>query len=191
MIELLADLLFTFAKIGAFSIGGGYAMIPLIQDEVLAKGWLSLREITDLVAISQITPGPIAINAATFAGTKTAGLLGGMAATLGVVLPSVIITLLVSRFFFGFQDNRNVQSVLFGVRPAATGLVLSATVVIACTAIFNLSSGANFVTLFQSLGNVNLLSLGIFVVSFIAMYKFKASPVLMLFIAGFIGVILS
>lgn len=190
MLELLLQLTLTFAKIGAFSIGGGYAMIPLIQDEAVGMGWLSVQEVADLVALSQITPGPIAINAATFAGTKVAGLPGGIAATVGVVLPSVLITLAVSRFFFGFQKNKNVQAVLSGIRPAALGLILSACAVIACTSFFGMGSTVNFTTLFASLGNVNLTYVAIFAVALIAMRRYKVQPVLVLFISAGVGVAL-
>lgn len=190
MLELLTQMFFSFFKIGAFSIGGGYAMIPLIQNEMLSKGWMTLREITDLVAISQITPGPYAVNAATFAGTKVAGLAGAAVSTLGVVLPSILLTLVVSRFFFTFHKNKRIQAILYGVRPAVTGLILSAAAVIAGTAFFGLNNVQGVGAVWQSLGQINLPAIGIFLVAFIAMRKWKVSPVLLVFLSAAAGVML-
>ena len=98
--SLLIEMMFTFMKIGAFSFGGGYDMIPLFQKELVGHGWMLISEVADVVAISEMTPGPFAVNAATFAGTKMMGLPGALFATFGVVLPSVVITLIVARYFF-------------------------------------------------------------------------------------------
>ncbi len=118
------QLFVTFFKIGLFSIGGGYAMLPLIGQEVsVVHGWMTAQEVTDVVAISQITPGPIAVNAATFAGMKTAGVLGACSATLGVVMPSIIICILIARFFMGLLKKPAVRGVLYGVRPVVVGLI--------------------------------------------------------------------
>ena len=190
MIELLATMFFTFFKIGAFSIGGGYAMIPLIQHETLAHGWLTAREVTDLVAISQITPGPFAVNAATFAGTKAVGVLGGIACTLGVIAPSILLTLLVSRFFFNFQKNKTVQAVLSGMCPAVVGLILSAAAVIAGQAVFSLDSKQTVLDLFAAKASVSLPAILIFIVAFIVIRKCKVHPILVVFAAAGVGVLL-
>ncbi|SFD11768.1 chromate transporter [Ruminococcus albus] len=121
------DLFLTFMKIGAFTFGGGYAMIPLIQKEVCEnKKWLNEKDITDIVAISESTPGPIAINAATFVGYKTSGFLGACLATLGVVLPSFLIISLISLILTRFQSIRAVKYAFMGIRAAVLALILKA-----------------------------------------------------------------
>lgn len=121
------ELFLTFMRIGAFTFGGGYAIIPLIQKEVCEnKKWLSEKDITDIVAISESTPGPIAINAATFVGYKTSGFLGACMATLGVVLPSFLIISLISLILTQFQSIRVVRYAFMGIRAAVLALILKA-----------------------------------------------------------------
>ncbi|NLC53352.1 MAG: chromate transporter [Firmicutes bacterium] len=121
---LLGDLFFTFFKIGAFTFGGGYAMIPLIQDVAIYKhGWLTQQEFLEVIAIAEMTPGPVAVNTATFVGYRTAGLLGSTLATLGVVLPSFLIILLIARFFKGLTDLPWAKGFFTGVKPAIIGLI--------------------------------------------------------------------
>ena len=121
------DLFLTFMKIGTFTFGGGYAMIPLIQKEVCEnKKWLNEKDISDIVAISESTPGPIAINAATFVGYKTSRFLGACMATLGVVLPSFLIISLISLVLTEFQTVRAVQYAFMGIRAAVLALILKA-----------------------------------------------------------------
>ena len=121
------DLFLTFMKIGTFTFGGGYAMIPLIQKEVCDnKKWLNEKDISDIVAISESTPGPIAINAATFVGYKTSGFWGACMATLGVVLPSFLIISLISMLLTQFQSIRAVQYAFMGIRAAVLALILKA-----------------------------------------------------------------
>ena len=121
------DLFLTFMKIGAFTFGGGYAMIPLIQKEVCEnKKWLNEKDITDIVAISESTPGPIAINAATFVGYKTSGFMGACLATLGVVLPSFLIISLISLILTQFQSIKAVKYAFMGIRAAVLALILKA-----------------------------------------------------------------
>ena len=103
---ILLDLFLTFFKIGAFTFGGGYAMLPLIQEEVIANGWLAEKEIINFIAVSESTPGPFAINISTYIGSEMAGILGAICATLGVILPSLIIIILVAKFFEKFKTTR-------------------------------------------------------------------------------------
>lgn len=125
--NLLPDLFLTFFKIGLFTFGGGYAMIPLIQREVCTnKKWLKEQELTDIVAIAESTPGPIAVNAATFVGFRTGGLTGACIATLGVVLPSFLTISLISFALNAFQDNKAVQYAFMGIRAAVLALILKA-----------------------------------------------------------------
>ena len=121
------DLFLTFMKIGTFTFGGGYAMIPLIQKEVCENiKWLNEKDITDIVAISESTPGPIAINAATFVGYKTSGFLGACMATIGVVLPSFLIISLISLILTQFQSIKAVRYAFMGIRAAVLALILKA-----------------------------------------------------------------
>ena len=108
-------LLLTFMKIGLFSFGGGYAMIPMIEKEIEGHGWLSATEFFDIVAIAEMTPGPIAVNSATFVGYRTAGYFGGLIATIGVAIPSLVLILIISRYFFKFQKHPLNTAVFYGL----------------------------------------------------------------------------
>ena len=119
------ELFYAFFLIGLFTFGGGYAMIPMIQDQVVGKEWMSLLELTDFIAISEATPGPFAINIATFVGSKCGGILGAICSTLGVVLPSFIVILIVAILMNKFMKNKYVQGALSGVRPIVLSLIFS------------------------------------------------------------------
>ena len=121
------QLFLTFMKIGGFTFGGGYAMIPLIQRETVeVKKWITDDDILEIIAIAESTPGPIAINSATFVGYRTAGVLGSMAATLGVVLPSFVIITLISMILTQFQELRAIQYAFFGIRAGVLALIVKA-----------------------------------------------------------------
>ncbi len=121
------ELFLTFMKIGGFTFGGGYAMIPLIQRETVeVKGWITDEDILEIIAIAESTPGPIAINSATFVGYRTAGVLGSAAATLGVVLPSFVIISLISFVLTQFQELKAVQYAFFGIRAGVLALIVKA-----------------------------------------------------------------
>ncbi len=129
------ELFISFFKIGLFSFGGGYAAMPLIQDQVVtAHQWLSMPEFTDLVTISQMTPGPIAINSATFVGIKIAGIPGALAATLGCILPSCVIVMLIAKLYLKYRNMDLLQGVLGSLRPAVVAMIASAGVSILFTA---------------------------------------------------------
>ena len=118
------DLFATFFRIGAFTFGGGYAMVPLIKSEAAdKKGWISEEDMLDIIAIAESTPGPIAINSATFVGYKTAGVLGSACATLGVVLPALVIMMLIAAVLKGFRQNRYVRAAMAGIRPMVAGMI--------------------------------------------------------------------
>lgn len=123
---ILVSLYFTFFKIGLFTIGGGLAALPLLQSEALARNWFTNAEFFNMVAVSESTPGPIGVNMATYVGLIQAGIPGSLAATLGLVSPSVIIILLIARYFLHFNEKPVVQSALSGLRPAVTGLIATA-----------------------------------------------------------------
>ena len=117
------ELFYVFFLIGLFTFGGGYAMIPMIQEQVVDRGWISSNALSDFIAISESTPGPFAINIATFVGSETAGIFGSICATLGVILPSFIIILIVAYIMNKFLNNKYVRGALDGVRPVILALI--------------------------------------------------------------------
>lgn len=122
------ELLWTFLKIGAFTFGGGYAMLPLIQEEVIAHGWMDVKSLIGFVAVSESTPGPFAVNIATYVGAEVGGVFGSFCATLGVVLPSFVIILIVAKFFEKFNKSKIVKVCMSGLKPAVVGLIGAAVI---------------------------------------------------------------
>jgi chromate transporter len=169
------QLFWIYLKIGLFGFGGGYAMLPLIQHEVVEKhAWLSAVEFTDIVAISQVTPGPIGINSATYIGyTVTGNVFGSMVATFAVCLPSLILVLLIAKAYKKFSANRWVNYALLGLRPVTVGLIASAALL--------LMNKDNF---------ADYKSIVIFSAAFILTKYMKMHPVIMLVLAGAAGLIL-
>lgn len=180
---LYFQLFYTFFKIGLFGFGGGYAMLSMIQGEVVTRyGWLSPQEFTDIVAISQMTPGPIGINSATYAGfTATGSVWGAVIATFAVVLPSFILMLAISKFFLKYQKHPAVEAVFSGLRPAVVGLLASAALVLMNTE--NFSSPKEDMYSF-------IISCIIFLVAFVGTRKYKVNPILMIVACGIAGLIL-
>jgi chromate transporter len=175
---MLLILFLTFLKIGAFTFGGGYAMIPLIQAEVQSHGWLSAEELVNFVAIAESTPGPIAVNMATFVGTRMAGIPGAICATVGVVLPSYIIILIVAKCFQKFKSSRVVSGCMSGLRPAVVGLIGSAVISVGKTVFF--PAGIFFGTTF-------FISLAIFAVCAVLAFK-KKHPIAVICISAVLGI---
>ena len=130
---IFLELFWTFLKVGAFTFGGGYAMLPLIQEEVLAHGWLSSAQIVDFIAVSESTPGPFAINIATYVGSQVGGVFGAVCATFGVVLPSFVIILFVAKCFDRFKNSRIVKGCMSGLKPSVIGLIGAAALSVAAT----------------------------------------------------------
>lgn len=137
---IFLELFLTFFKIGAFTFGGGYAMLPLIQQEVLSHQWMSLEQLVNFVAVSESTPGPLAVNLSTYVGAETAGFLGALFATIGVVLPSFLIIVLVAKFYSAFQHNTLVKGCMNGLRPTVVGMIAASLLSVAASA-FPLSEG--------------------------------------------------
>ena len=185
-------LLFSFIKIGLFSFGGGYAMIPLIQKEIEMHGWITPSEFVDIIAIAEMTPGPIAVNSATFVGYKTAGILGSMVATIGVALPSLILILAVSGYFFKLQKKPINIMIFYGVRPAVTGLIAAAGVFVAETSIFKKDISVEaFSYLFNRPADFfDFGGIVILVATLLALVKFKIHPILALAGSGIAGIII-
>lgn len=182
---IFLQLFYTFFKIGLFGFGGGYAMISMIQGEVVTRHeWLSSTEFTDIIAISQMTPGPIGINSATYVGysavvnagySHAIGVLGSTVATVSVVLPSFILMVLISKFFLKYRKHPIIASVFKGLRPGVVGLLAAAALV--------LMNGENFGTYNWQI----LTSILLFGGTFIASYRYKINPILLIVICGFIG----
>jgi chromate transporter len=178
------DLFLTFLKIGLFTFGGGYAMLPMIQEEVAAHGWLNQSELIDFIAVSESTPGPFAVNIATFVGTRTGGIFGGLCATLGVVLPSFIIIVVLTALLKTFLKNPYVQAVIHGIKPCIIGIVLATGVwmIIKNCFVKNGVAGADFVSL--------SITAALFVVSYIYK-KYKKnplSPIMLIILSAVMGI---
>lgn len=181
---MLIKLFISFLKIGLFSFGGGYAALPIIQEEVVdLNNWLTLSEFNDLITISQMTPGPIAINSATFVGTRLAGFPGALAATLGCVLPSAIIVGTISYFYKKYKNLDAMTNILYFLRPAIVSMILIAGVQIIRTAFFDTNAIA--------ISNLDYLMLVIFVAALFAMYKFKTDPIKIMLASGAVYLLIS
>lgn len=173
------QLFLSFLQIGAFSFGGGYAAMPLIQNQVVdLHHWLNLSDFTDLVTISQMTPGPIAINSATFVGTRIAGAPGALAATVGCVLPSCILVTLLARIYLKYRDLSIIQGVLKSLRPAVVAMIGAAGVSILVTAFWGLEGFS------PNLSALNLRSVCIFAGAVVLLVRFRMSPILVMVLSG-------
>lgn len=185
---ILVELFYTFLKIGLFSFGGGYGMLSVIQGEVVARhGWLTSAEFTDIVAISQMTPGPIGINSATYVGYTTVlnstgsaelAVLGSIVASVAVMLPSVVLMLILSYCLLKYGKHRFVEVLFKSLRPVVVGLIASAALLLMTEENF----GSPFATPLQF-----WVSVVLFIAAFVAMKFFKVSPILILVLAGIFG----
>ena len=182
-------LFLTFFEIGMFTFGGGYAMISLIRDKALSLGWLSEEELLNMIAVSESTPGPIAVNMATFVGSTQGGILGSLVATLGVVLPSFMIILLVCACVRNFLKYKGVQAFLRGVRPCVVALILATALTMALRTLLDLTTlTGGFIPDLRGiiiLSILVLLSLG-----FKRIKKKTPSPILMILISAGLGMLL-
>ena len=182
-------LFLTFLKIGAVSFGGGYGMIPLIREEVLSNGWLAEDVFVNYLAVSESTPGPIAINMATFVGSSQAGLLGAFAATFGVVLPSFIIILIIASVIKNLLKFAGVKALLGGIKPAVIGLILATAVSMILSSILCLSTVKDAI----SFDYKGLIIFGIIVGVSLTFYKLKKktlSPIILILISAVLGMVL-
>lgn len=130
------QLFYTFFLIGLFTFGGGYAMIPMIEEQVVGNNWISEKSLTDFIAISEATPGPFALNISTFVGNSVGGIFGAICATIGVILPSLIIIIIVAMIMKKFLKNRFVQGALAGVKPIVLALILSTALLLFVKTVF-------------------------------------------------------
>jgi chromate transporter len=170
--SILVQIFLSFLKIGAFSFGGGYAMLPLIEREIVnTHHWISYKEFIDIIGISQMTPGPIAINSATFVGYKVAGFAGSVAGTLGVVAFSFVIVSIASHFVVKFKNSKALKAVLTGMRPALIGLIIAAFISLARQSYLDVKS--------VIIGGIILLLL----------FSKKIHPISIIVISGVLGII--
>lgn len=175
-------LFWTFFKIGLFTIGGGYAMLPLIQSETLAHGWLTQEQIVNFIAVSESTPGPFAVNIATFVGMETGGVPGAVCATAGVVLPSFIIILIVAKCFDKYRNSRVVGGCMSGMKPAVVGLIAAAVISVGGTVFFPAGISAS---VFAS--PAFILSVLIFAAALIMAFR-KTHPIVIICISAAVGI---
>lgn len=177
------QLFLSFLQIGAFSFGGGYAAMPLIQNQVVQlHPWLSQSEFTDLITISQMTPGPIAVNSATFVGTRIAGVPGALAATIGCVLPSCILVTILAKIYLKYRSLSLLQGILKSLRPAVIAMIAAAGVSILVTAFWG--NDISSLHLDTILSSTNIRAVGIFLLSLILLARFKMDPIHVMLLSG-------
>lgn len=179
------ELLWSFFQIGLFSFGGGYAAMPLIQHQVVdLHPWLTMTQFADIVTIAEMTPGPIAINSATFVGIQVAGMPGAIVATIGCLLPSCAIVMILACIYYKFRGLTMVQGILGGLRPAVIAMIASAGISLIILSFYGQR------TLPSALSGINYISLVIFGVGFFILRKWKANPVYVMTGAGVAGFLL-
>lgn len=180
---IFLQLFLTFFKIGAFTFGGGYAMLPLMQYEVLANDWMSEEQLLNFIAVAESTPGPVAINMATYIGVQVGGIFGAICATLGVVLPSFVIILLVAKFYTKYKNSFVVKGCLTGLRPVVIGLIASAIISLGGEVFF--PKGINL----AAFDFTFFCSLAIFAVVVVAAFK-KVNPIFLIIGSAALGVLM-
>ena len=181
---LLLKLFFSFIQVGLFSVGGGYAAIPLIQSQIVdIHGLMTMEEFTDLITIAEMTPGPISINSSTFVGTRLAGPFGAVLCTLGCILPSFIICLTLAHFYYKYRSSSGVQTVLSALRPAVVALIASAGASILMLGLFQADIHS-----FQ-LENIHWVELVLFGLCLFILRKWKVSAVSIILGSGVVGTI--
>jgi len=179
------ELLWSFFQIGLFSIGGGYAAMPLIQHQVVdVHPWLTMTQFADIMTIAEMTPGPIAINSATFVGIQVAGLSGALVATIGCILPSCVIVLTLAYVYYRFRGLTMVQGVLAGLRPAVVAMIASAGISLMILSFYGQR------TLPTDLAGINYISVAIFAAGLFILRKWKVDPIYVMAGAGVLGVLL-
>ena len=183
------QLFVTFFEIGLFTFGGGYAMISLIRDKALALGWLTEEQLLNMIAVAESTPGPIAVNMATFVGSTQGGVFGALTATLGVVLPSFIIILLIASVIRNFLKYKGVQAFLGGVRPCVVALILATAVTMALSTLLHVTTLTGGIA--PDLRAIAILALLVTIaLVFQKIKKKKPSPIVMILISAGLGMVL-
>ena len=184
-------LFLTFLEIGAVSFGGGYGMISLVREKVITNGWLTEGEFLNMIAVAESTPGPIAVNMATFVGSTQGGVLGSALATLGVVLPAFIIMLIIASLIRNLLKYKGVQAFLGGIRPAVVGLIIATASTMILGSVLGFSAGGFALSLDELVKNVAIFAS---VVALATVYKKikkkKISPILLILFSGVLGLVL-
>ena len=183
------DLFLNFLQVGAFSFGGGYGMISIIREKALNFGWLTEEELLNMIAVAESTPGPIAVNMATFVGSKLGGVFGSLLATLGVVLPSFVIILLVASVISNLLKYGGVKAFLGGIRPCVVGLILSTSVIMSASVILGFSKIRSAISPDLKGGFILVMLIAISL-AFEKLFDKKPSPILMIIISALLGVLL-
>ncbi len=179
----LVQLFFSFIQVGLFSVGGGYAAIPLIQNQIVdVHGLMSLAEFTDLITIAEMTPGPISINSATFVGMRLAGVPGVLLCTLGCILPSFFICLLLAHFYYKYRNFQGVQTVLSALRPAVVALIASAGLSILTLALFP--------TGMAGLSSIHIVEGILFLGSLFLLRRYHVNAIAIIFGSGVVGTVI-
>ena len=186
---IFLELFYTFFLIGLFTFGGGYAMIPMIQEQVVGKGWINESTLTDFIAVSEVTPGPFALNISTFVGSSVAGPFGAVCSTLGVILPSLIIIIIVAMLMNKFIKNRYVQGALNGVKPIVLSLILSTTLIMFIKVIFFAGHSLQSEFSFNRASFTLLVILALFLLTYKKINKKSLSPILLLGLSALLGFI--
>ena len=180
------QLFISFFKVGAFAFGGGLAMLPLIFQTAESYGMMTREEFSRLVALSQVTPGPVAVNAATYTGMIFSGPFGAAVATLGVALPSFLIMIIAMKFMEAFKESKGLEGAMTGIRPVTAGLIASAFIYIAETSLVNTSIfSMEFIKIFPH--NLDIFSIVVFAVTIVMYGKMKRNPILIILIMGAAG----
>lgn len=176
------QLFFSFLKVGLFSVGGGYAAMPLIQSEAVIKhNWLTMNEFTDLITIAEMTPGPIAVNSATFVGIRVAGIPGALTATFGCIFPACILVSILAYVYARYKNISVLQGILQGLRPTVVALIASAGLKILQTVVFEGQAIEK--------QNINWIGITVFTVAFYVLRKWKKNPILVISLCGLVGLI--
>ena len=186
---IFLKLFLTFLKIGAVSFGGGYAMISLIRDDCLSNGWLTEEQLINFIAVAESTPGPIAVNMATFVGSSQGGMLGAFLATLGVVLPSFVIILLIASVFTRLLKYAGVKAILGGIRPAIIALILGTAVTMFLSIVFEIKTVSS-APVFDYKALIVLCVIALISFVFNKLKKKKVSPIILIVISGALGILL-
>ena len=182
--SIYLELFLTFLSIGAFTFGGGYAMLPLIQKAVLDNNWLTEEAIVNFIAVSESTPGPFAINIATYVGMETGGFLGAVCATLGVVAPSFVIILIVARVYKQFQESKVVKGCMSGLRPTVIGLIGGAVLTIGKTVFFPNGFALSGIDPYSFIVSLVICLVGVFLI-----FKKKVHPILLVVVSAVLGIV--
>lgn len=183
---LYVELFFIFFRIGLFSVGGGLATLPFLQELVYKYGWITSEELVNMIAISESTPGPIGVNAATLVGNSRGGIFGGIIATLGLILPSLIIILIIAHYFSKFSEKHIVKSAFYGIRPAVAGLIGAAGFEVVKITLIDIERYFNTNKL---LDFFNIKGIILFIAILYLIDKYKKHPIIYITGAAIIGIV--